>query len=160
MGREGLRPLNHFLQRGKGRRSVNKGRDGHRPFGGHAGRDVEQDNCADEVWPLGGHLDGDEAAEGHAEQDDGTFHHRIEGPFNVVGEIGDGRRRAAWSIGVAVSRQIEGEQRCIEGQRDGIKGVGILPHAVEGDHLGWPVTPSQHAYMAQPIDRDVASSYG
>ena len=60
------------------------------------------------------------------------------------------------SVGVAVSRQVEGYQGAIEGHGDGVPGVGVLSASVEEDHLGLPLssTPGHSACGRPPTSTD------
>ena len=44
-------------------------------------------------------------------------------------------------VGVPVARQVEREQRALQGERDRVEGVGVLGAAVEEDELGRRVAP-------------------
>lgn len=73
----------------------------------------------------------------------------------MAGEITVGKGRG---VGVAVTREVDRDERPLEGQGDGVEGVRVLPPAV---HEGEPVrfvAPRQAAELSQSIDGHEESS--
>ena len=58
-----------------------------------------------------------------------------------------------------VTRKVECEDRSLQGQRDGVKGVGVLGTAVHEGHLGFALTPGETAQLAKTVDDHVEASH-
>ena len=48
-------------------------------------------------------------------------------------------------VGVAVAREVDGDERPVEGEGDGVPRVGVLRPAVDEDQLGFGRPPHQRA---------------
>ena len=59
-----------------------------------------------------------------------------------------------------MARQVEGDERTLQRQRDRVVGVRVLGPAVDQRELGRRVPPGQAAQLAQPVDRHEEPTHG
>ena len=100
------------------------------------GRDVDQDEGVHQVRRVGGQRDGGQAAEGHADDAVGPRGASSAIDPGQVHGVGRDRKRAVGpAVGVAVPGEVDGQERTVEGEGDGVPGVGVLGPAVDEDEL-------------------------
>jgi hypothetical protein len=58
---------------------------------------------------------------------------------------------------VTVSGKIEGDERSLQSESNGVEGVRVLRTAMNQDELGLPDTPAQAAELTKTVDRDEES---
>ena len=68
---------------------------------------------------------------------------RLHHDRHVAGEVVDGPGTVAAAVGMAVSREVDGEQGPSERERDAVPGVSVLGATVEQHELGVRVAPRQ-----------------
>ena len=146
--REGLRPVDEVD-------------DGLRLAPVHPGGDVDEDQAADQLGPPRRQHGRRHAPERHADHRVGlggqpldALRHRLGQVVRAVGAVVPPAR-------VAVSRQVEGHERPVQGQGDGVPRVRVHRRAVEEDELRRPDVGAPHERAEGPAarQRHVLPSY-
>jgi hypothetical protein len=58
---------------------------------------------------------------------------------------------------VSVPREVEGDERSLQGESDGVKGVRVLCAAMNQDKIGFADAPAQAAELTKTVHRDEES---
>ena len=100
-------------------------------------RDVDEDETADELGTPLGERDRRQPAERHPDDRRGVGCQCGDRLGDVDGErLGSVRRaRGADAVGMPVAGKVEGDERSVEGEGDGVPGVGVLGATVEQHEL-------------------------